>query len=930
MFRLKFMLRKYLLLILFSSPFLSTGQTTSWPATNVEMYPGTRWWWLGSAVDKVNLTYNLDEYARAGMGTVEITPIYGVQNNDSNNIDFLSAQWMGMLKHTISETKRLGIQTDMNTGTGWSFGGPEVTMEDAASKLVIREYEVSGNQLFIKKIEPEEKAQQSVAKLQRLMAFQNNKVLNITEFVDSAGKISWKIPKGDWQLIAIFNGKTLQKVKRAAPGGVGYVMDHFSKRAVANYLNRFEKAFEGTHTPYPHNFFNDSYEVYAADWTEDFLDQFLARRGYKLENYLPAFLSKDRTDITMRLVSDYRETISELLLENFTKQWTGWAHKHGSQTRNQAHGSPGNLIDLYATVDIPECESFGISDFDIKGLRKDSLSRSNDAELSMLKYASSAAHIVGKQYVSSETCTWLTEHFRTSLSQCKPDIDLMFVSGVNHCYFHGTPYSPKQAKWPGWLFYATTNMSPTNTIWHDAPALFSYITRCQSFLQMGKPDNDFLVYLPIYDVWHEQSGRLIQFDVHSMGKKMPQFINAVRSIYECGYDMDYISDHFILSTHCKNGKLLTESGSMFEALILPSVKKMHLNVLEHIIHLIEQGAKVVFMENFPNDVPGFDRLKSRRLTLKQLLKKLNANTDFNKVSVRKLNKGIIVSGSNYKEALQAIGKQSEELITKFGLHAIRRSNVDGYHYFIISLQNKDIDAWVTLSVCAKSAEFYDPLTGENAKAKLRQREGLTQVYLQLSSGASLILKTFTNANVNIPAWKYLSGINRVTYLNQGWTLHFEESEPKIEGRFTLLKLGSWTELNEPALSKNRGVGIYNTTFRIDSLGADEWILDLGDVRESAQVLVNGRMVGTLWSVPFTCNIRKYLRIGSNTLQVMVTNLPANAIADLDRNKANWRIFNEINMVDINYSNKTYETWGVVPSGLLGPVKLKLQALKYDF
>ena len=121
--------------------------------------------------------------------------------------------------------------------------------------------------------------------------------------------------------------------------------------------------------------------------------------------------------------------------------------KNGSITRNQAHGSPGNLIDIYASVDIPECEGFGLSQFHIEGLRQDSLTKKNDSDLSMLKYASSAAHIAGKTYTSSETFTWLTEHFRTSLSQCKPDMDLMFVSGVNHMFFHGTPYSPKEAEY---------------------------------------------------------------------------------------------------------------------------------------------------------------------------------------------------------------------------------------------------------------------------------------------------------------------------------------------------------------------------------------------------------------------------------------------------------------------------------------------------
>ena len=218
--------------------FLGTSgiaQTSSWPKITTEMRPGARWWWLGSAVDKTNLTYNLEEYAKTGIGTVEITPIYGVQKNDQNNIPFLSNKWMGMLNHTIAETGRLGMQTDMNTGTGWPFGGPEVTIGDAASKLVVKKYMISGGQTFTAKITPDEKDQQTIAKLQRLMAFQNKKVLDLTKLVDNTGNISWKAPKGNWQLIAVFNGKTFQKVKRAAPGGEGYVMDHFSKTAVKNW-----------------------------------------------------------------------------------------------------------------------------------------------------------------------------------------------------------------------------------------------------------------------------------------------------------------------------------------------------------------------------------------------------------------------------------------------------------------------------------------------------------------------------------------------------------------------------------------------------------------------------------------------------------------------------------------------------------------------
>ena len=917
------MIKRILLVSCFSSFYIyCSAQQLGWPAVKTEAKPAARWWWLGSAVDEKNLTFNLQEYSHAGMGTMEITPIYGVKSNEARDISFLSPAWMKMLRHTESEAKRLDMQMDMNTGTGWPFGGPEVSIEDAASKVLFEEYQLNGGERLNTNIQVSDEKQKSIATLYRLMAFSDNgQRKDITSKVDKQGKLNWIAPAGKWRLIAVFNGKTLQKVKRAAPGGEGYVMNHFSHKAVANYLNRFEKAFASTKTPYPHNFFNDSYEVYNADWTPDLLEQFYKRRGYKLEEYLPEFLNKNRNEITARIISDYRETIAELLQENFTSQWTNWAHSHGSMTRNQAHGSPGNLIDLYATVDVPECEGFGLSNFGIKGLRKDSLTLKNFSDLSMLKYASSAAHISGKPYTSAETFTWLTEHFRTSLSQCKPDIDLMFVSGINHTYFHGTPYSPQDAKWPGWLFYASINMSPTNTIWHDVPAFFQYITRCQSFLQMGKPDNDFLVYLPVYDMWNDVNGRLLQFDIHKMEKNAPKFIETVHKINQSGYDVDYISDNFIRNTKCVDGMLLTKGGVRYKAIIIPAVKKMPDDVLAHLISLAEQGAKIIFIENYPLDVPGFSKLEQRRSHFKNLLSLLPAAPDFKETICKSLKKGTVITGSDYLKTLAATGVVNEDMKTINGLNCIRRSNESGYHYFIASLQPKDVEGWINLGVKAVSAVIYNPLNGESGKAKIRQANGRTQVYVQIKSGESVILKTFTNDDVQMADWQYTVPQTVGLTIDNNWKLHFVQSKPEIDDVYNIGKLCSWTELNEPKAKVNMGTGVYSVNFNLPAIAAEEWVLDLGDVRESARVKINGKEVATLWSVPFTAKVGKFLKPGENKIEVEVTNLPANRIADYDRRGIEWRNFKEINLVDINYKSTKYGNWEVVPSGLLGPVKL---------
>ncbi|EGK01520.1 alpha-L-rhamnosidase [Dysgonomonas gadei] len=921
-------MKKILAVVLLLTTFINCTQDkviTDWPEVTKEAKPWTRWWWMGSDVDSVNLTYNLEEMGRAGIGGVEITPIYGVKARESHYIDYLTPKWMQMLAFTESEANRLGMAADMNMGTGWPFGGPDITMEDAATKAIFQQYELKGGQELKKSVQIKDDKQKEVAYLSKLIAYSSKgEKLDITDKVGSDGKLMWIAPAGDnCKLVALFIGKTFQQVKRAAPGGQGYVLNHFDADAVQRYLGKFDKAFTDNKVSFPHSFFNDSYEVYGGDWTPDLLDQFERRRGYKLQDYFPELLADGATDISARVICDYRETVGDMLRENFTQAWTTWAHSRNTTTKNQAHGSPANLLDLYAAVDIPECESFGITDFDIPYLRKDSIRKQNDGDPTTLKYASSAAHITGKKYTSSETFTWLTEHFRTSLSQCKPEIDQMFTSGVNHVYFHGSTYSPKDAAWPGWKFYASVDMSPTNSIWCDAPAFFSYITRIQSFLQEGTPDNDFLLYLPMYDIWKGQRGNYFTtFAIHGMRDRLPDFCGAVEQIMANGYDLDYISDRFIQTTTIENGLLKTVGGATYKALILPAAKLIPLETLTRIQKLAEQGATVIFAEQYPSDVPGLSNLEERRAKFSSVLKSFPVISSFDKVSVNALGKGKIITGNDYGKILLECHINKEMFVSELGGQLIRRKNVTGYHYFFTMLKNKRVDDWVTLGVDAESAMFFDPMTGQRGKAAIRKRNGKTEVYMQLQPGESIILKTFTNAKITTDNWDYYQQTGNQTELKDGWEMNFVESEPAIDETFKLQTLGSWTELDNDELKKNMGTARYTIKFNFKKSINQDYRLCLGDVRESARVCVNGKDAGTLFAVPFETNIGQLLINGENTLEIEVTNLPANRISDYDKRGVEWRIFQEINFVSITYKDVRFDTWNPVPSGLLGPVVIK--------
>ena len=602
------------------------------------------------------------------------------------------------------------------------------------------------------------------------------------------------------------------------------MVDHFDREAVRHYLERFDKAFAESGVSYPHTFFNDSYEVYRANWTPSLFDEFQKRRGYDLRQHLPELLGD--VDDGNQVLADYRETLSDLLYENFTQQWVEWAHRHGVKVRNQAHGSPANLLDLYGAVDIPEIEGFGLSEFGIKGLRTDpGMTRKNFSDVSMLKYAPSAAHVMGKPLTSSETFTWLTEHFRTSLSQMKPDLDLMFTCGVNHVYFHGTCYSPKDDTWPGWKFYASIDMSPTNSIWRDAPYLMQYIERCQSFLQLGEPDNDFLVYLPVRDMWRIRGPRndddkqasknrrggedlLMQFDIHTMDEKAPQFIRSILTIDSLGYDCDYISDRQLAKVRIENGMLVTEGGTRYRALIVPS------------------GTTVD------------ERLKA-------LLTPLQA---------------YVIDGE--KPQAMARYAKAEAMKSELHLRAIRRKTTDSWHYFMANLTPNDVSSSVALTVPCKSATWYDPMTGDITPAVITNGK----VCINLRSGESRILKTSTTSNdssTNPTSLTCSTNFSEALPITGPWTLTFTEEAPKVDQTFKLDKLQTWETLS-PEAAITMGTGVYTTTFRLTKQQARQhWMLNLGDVRESARVYLNGRFLGCAWAVPFVLDCRDALQKGKN-------------------------------------------------------------------
>jgi hypothetical protein len=923
-------------IIMIFSVFVNAQEHLSfWPEVKKETKTWTRWWWMGSAVDKQNITRSLIAFEKAGIGGVEIEPIYGVKGQEENFIDFLSPKWIDMLVHTAKVADSLQMGVDLTLGTGWPWGGSDVSLVDAAKRLLVRKVNLKQDQEFSGILSPHKTGDLLIPAQKDIEEDDGNKnnpkLLGVyaygthDNFFDLTGKVQnnrllWSAVKDDYELFFVFEDRTKQKVKRAAPGGEGWVLDHFSPQALKNYLQYFSSALEKTDGKI-RSVFNDSYEVYKADFTTDFFHIFERYRGYDLRPYLNRLLDKNDNEISNRIRSDYRETLSDLLIDNFNPQWNVWAKKWNVKTKYQAHGAPGNLIDLYASADIPECETFGSMPYKIEGLRRiegggnhpdfpHSNFRAGDADPAMIKFSSSAAHISGKRKVSSETFTWLREHFRAALSQCKPELEDLFVNGVNHVFLHGSTYSPESADWPGWKFYASVNFNETNPIWQDAPALFQYISRSQSLLQKGQPDNDVLVYWPVHDSWarFNKGNPLVQFAIHRLDTWLSgtPFYETVHHLLKEGYSIDYISDRFLEKINVENG-IIQLPGGNYRSIVVPATQHMPMKTLEKLIALRSMGASVVFLGT-PQSVPGFLEHQKREQTLKVL-----AEDKINKV----------YSLKEMEIPLRKAGVIKEELV-KEGLKFIRREHQGEKIYFVVNHTANKIEGFVPLGVQSNEILIMDPLNGKIGKAITQTVGGKTNVKLSLPSGGSLFLRT--SDSLDAPLWNNYESLNSVFNISGKWNFKLIKGGPDIDFSKKINTLESWTQWGKK-MEAFSGTAQYETKFNRPTDHKGPWLLDLGDVRESAKIWLNDQFIGTLWSNPYQLTI-KSLKKGRNTLRIQVTNLGANRIKAKEASGEEWKNFYNINMVTLDYQPFDTSKWEVLQSGLLeDPLLIPLEVSK---
>ncbi|SHE76643.1 alpha-L-rhamnosidase [Mariniphaga anaerophila] len=867
---------KPIILLFFSILFIGACKQESavWPEPTQESKPWTRWWWPGNAVDRQNIQRELQEMADAGIGGVEITSIYGVKGEEDRFIEYLSPQFSEMLKFTIEQAESLGMGVDLPPGSGWRCGGPFVTEDKGLWSLKMHVFDVNAGTQFQIPAEIETAA---------ALSFVNEKgdvaVLNPDEPFTAPAK---------GKVYVAERKKNHDMVKRASDGGKGWAIDTFNEDITEWYLNEFWNRL-GIDNGKLRCFFHDSFE-YSGDFTTNFTDEFKRRRGYNLAEYLHVLAGdSEDSELAARVKSDYRETLSDLVLESFIQPMTSWANSHQSLNRNQAHGSPGNILDLYAACDIPETEIFGTV-------------APGSVNVLVNKFASSSAHVTGQKLVSSESFTWLNEHWTVTPADMMRASNRLFLAGVNHLFFHGTCYSPADAEWPGWLFYASTQMNNRNPLWREMPALFKYIERSQTILQQSLPQNDLLVYWPYYDVT-ASDGRLfnslnIDKGDSSHWLRNTPFSNLAGDLLRSGFTFDYISDKQLANCELVNGEFVAEGKARYKAILLPETKYIPLETMKKLVRFIEKGGKVFFDKQLPESVPGIFGLEEREEKLDALKSEVDRQKHV----------------GNVFELLQNNGVRGEEMLAQKGFHYLKMKLGNEDWYMVLNCGTQTLDEWVELNSELKSCFFYFPETGEISKAETNGNS----LRIQLEPERAVFIRC-TDKNVNAPGFIYFEENAEKRDVEGSWKISFVEGGPVYPGNITTWNLASWTSIGDEQTTRFAGTAKYSVEFDWDD-NVKFGMLNLGEVKDCARLKLNGKNFGTLLGPSFVVKVDN-LQQGKNSLEIEVTNVAANRVRDLDIRGVNWRKFYDINFVSIEYTPFDASGWEVKEAGLLGDVSI---------
>ncbi len=881
--------------------------------------PSVLWPWLNGFVDRDELTRELEELKAKGLGGAIIWDVGSL--SDPKKIipagpAFLGPESVASISHAIDEAERLGLELGLFASSSWNAGGAWIKPENASQRLLCREIRVKGPARIRLTIPLPEGATARWKDVAVLAVPAGRDPIDISGRTDAEGRLDWDAPAGDTRIMRFVASNTGQTLECPSPNSDGLIIDHLSREAATvdmNYiLDRILSARPGLGAL--KTFMLDSYEVAEAfDWTGDFVEAFRTRHGYDPIPYLPALFDPAALDpgVAGRFLYDYRKTVSDLIIDNHFRTVRDLLNKRGVRLLAEAgHGGSARVDPLKAlgSVDIPMGEFW------------------NHQRFWVVKEAASAAHIYGRRIVDAEALTgW--RNWQEGPAEYKRRFDIALCAGLNHPTFHTFAHNPPAAGRPGFVYHAGEHFNVNTTWWDQAGPMIAYMSRCDYLLQQGL----FVADVGFY--YGDQAPNLVpsrridpdiapiypDTDCLHCGKPRP----IQTSSLDRGYDYDYVDAGAILERmQVSGGRIVLPDGLSYALLVLPDREDMPLPVLRKLGELAEAGATVVGRK--PVRTPGLERFPACDDEVKALADRIWGPCDGAAVKERPYGKGRIVWGIPLNDLLrrqglgpdfQALGVANADQHVDFIHRATGREDV----YFVSnSSKSKEVFDAVFRAGKDRTPEFWYPDTGRIVPCRSFSRvEGGCRLTLELPAYGSVFVvfrETPTQAALLSPEPQKAEVRPAATVIGP-WTVRFPPGWG-APGSVLWDRLISWTASDDPGIRYFSGTASYEAEFELDEpllRDGRSWVLDLGSLREVAEVALNGRSLGILWKEPFEADVSGLLRSGRNTLEVKVTNLWHNRLMG-DLLDPGHRSAARTNMV--------LKAGELIPAGLFGPVTIR--------
>jgi len=906
----------------------------------MEARPGAFWDWMNGNVDLDRMTYELKEMKAKGMSGVEIWDVGVILPIPEDTIPagpaFLGPESLKAVNHAIDQADRLGLHLGIVASSSWNAGGSWVEPRDAMKGFYHSEITVNGPAKLSQALPfPKCSAPKGANGLPlyykeiAVLAFPQttNKVIrdtasvvNLSEKMNSEGLLTWDVPAGSWVIARFITSNTGQKLTVPTPNSNGLLIDHLDGNAARRHFRYIiDQILKVRPSLDALRYMEvDSVEVgNQTDWTDSFVAEFRQRRGYDPVPYLPVLKGKSFADpqVTSRFQHDYHKTVSDLWIDGHYRASREFLNTYGMQlVAEGGHGGYPRAEPLRAcgVVDIIRGEFW------------------NGSRFWVVKEAASAAHIYGRQIVDSESFTgWRC--WQDGPLEYKRLADTAFCDGLNRITFHTFAHTPPSGGVPGNMYHAGEHFNVNATWWPKAAPMLFYFSRCCYLLQQGQPVADVCFYygddapnLVATRRIGPDSKRLDGATCAHCGRPNPAPANALGT----GYDYDVINSDVIQNRmEFKDGRLTLPHGVSYEVIVLPERTDIPLSVLTKLETLVREGATLLGpkpeRDTSLADYPRCDE------QVKSIADRIwGSNTD-SKTSGNSYGKGrVIADRKRVREILQQRGIGPDFAYTSPGkpvdLDYIHRRTLAADIYFVSNTQMEEAEADCTFRVMPRLPQFWHADTGkiEPCTAYTRVPGGM-KLKLRLPPAGSVFVvfsgtapEAATPAPVAVEAGKPSAPLE----ITGPWDVRFPPNQGAPPSR-VFEKLVSWTTIPDDGIKYFSGTATYLKEFDVPAAllaGGGQLELSLGELRNVADVTLNGKPLGILWKPPYTCDVTGLVRSGKNELKVEITNLWANRLvgdATLPREKRVTRITQKVPIA------------GPHDSGLFGPVQLRSHPLE---